>query len=352
MKLTLPTLIAIGCISALSRAPITTAAAAAADNNNIINFEDESAAFKEALVAKINSKATWRATAKSPVAQLRREDFAKLGMRRELIEAELRAQHNRVPRKVFTAAERAAAPASFDARDAWPSCASIRQIRDQSWCSCCWAFAAVESMSDRTCIKHGYDVFLSAEDMLACSGGGTCRGGVPTAAYEYWVHSGVVTEACRNYSYPSCDRYYIKNITNPCPEKKYPTPKCVRECRDAPGLPEAWNRTKHYGEKTYTVSGEEDIMAEVAANGPCEATITMFEDFQYYESGVYAHTHGAPSYLHCVKIIGYGTDPDGTKYWLCANSWNEKWGENGFFRIRRGVNECGIETYVQCGVPK
>jgi cathepsin B len=29
-------------------------------------------------------------------------------------------------------------------------------------------------------------------------------------------------------------------------------------------------------------------------------------------------------------------------YWLVANSWNEDWGEKGFFKIKRGSNECGI----------
>ena len=31
---------------------------------------------------------------------------------------------------------------------------------------------------------------------------------------------------------------------------------------------------------------------------------------------------------------------------LCANSWGPQWGEGGYFRIQRGVNECGIESFV------
>lgn len=53
---------------------------------------------------------------------------------------------------------------------------------------------------------------------------------------------------------------------------------------------------------------------------------------------------------HAVKIIGWGKDEDtGEDYWLVVNSWNDSWGEKGLFRIRRGVNECGIEGSVVSG---
>ena len=38
-------------------------------------------------------------------------------------------------------------------------------------------------------------------------------------------------------------------------------------------------------------------------------------------------------------------------YWLIANSWNNDWAENGFFRIIRGKNECDIEGNVVTGSP-
>jgi len=31
-----------------------------------------------------------------------------------------------------------------------------------------------------------------------------------------------------------------------------------------------------------------------------------------------------------------------TPYWTVANSWNDDWGYKGFFKIKRGSDECGI----------
>lgn len=54
---------------------------------------------------------------------------------------------------------------------------------------------------------------------------------------------------------------------------------------------------------------------------------------------------------HAVKLLGWGQD-DGIDYWLCANTWGTSWGMNGFFKIRRGKNECGIENRITGGLPK
>ena len=86
-------------------------------------------------------------------------------------------------------------------------------------------------------------------------------------------------------------------------------------------------------------------------NGPVEAAFDVYEDFVSYKSGVYAHTTG--SYLggHAIKILGWGVE-NGSAHWIVANSWNEDWGDQGFFKIARGSDECGIESGVVAGIPK
>lgn len=42
-------------------------------------------------------------------------------------------------------------------------------------------------------------------------------------------------------------------------------------------------------------------------------------------------------------VVGYGTER-GRDYWIVKNSWGMHWGEKGYAKIQRGVNECGIEN--------
>merc|ERR1712216_620426 len=51
-----------------------------------------------------------------------------------------------------------------------------------------------------------------------------------------------------------------------------------------------------------------------------------------------------------VKMVGWGVD-NGVKYWKVANSWNPYWGEKGYFRIKKGNNEGGIEDQVTFSDP-
>lgn len=85
-------------------------------------------------------------------------------------------------------------------------------------------------------------------------------------------------------------------------------------------------------------------------NGPAETSFTVYEDFLTYKSGVYYHVTGDNLGGHAIKIMGWGIE-NNMDYWLCANSWNEDWGDQGFFKIKRGTDECGIEDQVVAGIP-
>nr|KAF6346370.1 cathepsin B [Pipistrellus kuhlii] len=58
----------------------------------------------------------------------------------------------KLPEKVWLA-EDITLPENFDAREQWPNCPTIGEIRDQGSCGSCWAFGAVEAISDRITVE-------------------------------------------------------------------------------------------------------------------------------------------------------------------------------------------------------
>merc|ERR1712242_248956 len=68
-----------------------------------------------------------------------------------------------------------------------------------------------------------------------------------------------------------------------------------------------------------------------------------------YKSGVYHATSRNQLGGHAVTLVGWG-NLDGQDYWKIKNSWNEHWGDRGYFLIRKGNNECGIESSVSAGL--
>eukprot|EP00727_Mastigamoeba_balamuthi_P010171 m51a1_g5777 putative protein (983) ;mRNA; f:1253513-1257388 len=179
-------------------------------------------------------------------------------------------------------------PASFDAREKWPLCHTMR-IRDQKYgagCSACWAFAAAETLADRLCIATNASVNsdLSPQWMISCyTNMFGCGGGYSALAWDNLRANGIATEEC----------YPFANANAKCPSA----------CADGS------KPVLYHSAKTVTVfrgtnwsATSEAIQREVMTSGPVEASIAM----------------------------------------LVANSFGTRWGESGTIRIARGVNELGL----------
>ena len=233
-------------------------------------------------------------------------------------------------------------PASFDVRNKWPT--SIHPIRNQKHCGSCWAFSAAEVLSDRFSIASNgrIQTVLSPEDLVSCDKSNMgCQGGQLAAAWEYMKDTGIVSDACFPYT--------SGNGT---------TAECVTKCSDS----ESFMKSKHKAKNYYRLASVEDIQREILLHGPVQTGFRVYKSFMSYTSGVYQRNWwkfwdpimGG----HAVKIVGWGTYTDEDKplskpvdYWTVANSWDTTWGEEGYFKIKKGVNMCGIESGVYAGLP-
>ncbi|CAI5972799.1 unnamed protein product [Closterium sp. NIES-64] len=296
--------------------------------------------FKAHLVDSVNKnpRATWKAGYNERVHRLSKPAL------KSLVGTYRHPPASALPRKELSpAAMNIELPKHFDARKHWSNCPSISFVRDQGHCGSCWAFGAVEALSDRFCVTFNETVQLSTNDLLSCCAtcGDGCNGGWPYLAWEFFTKQGVVTEQCEPY-------FDQQGCKHPGCEPLMPTPVCKLTCEDG----ENWRSSKHYASEAYLVGRSvEAMMTELLLHGPFEVDFDVYEDFTYYKGGVYSHLVGDMVGGHAVKLVGWGTTDDGVDYWIIANSWNRSWGEDGFFRIRRGTNECGIEEDPVAGTP-
>jgi cathepsin B len=248
-------------------------------------------------------------------------------------------------------------PDSFDAIQAWPQCAKvIGLIQDQSACGSCWAVSTTSVMSDRLCIQSNASIqtSISALDLMACCNycGYQCQGGWPDEAFYKWTKEGIVTgdsytadSLCLPYPIAPC-HLDDKTGKNVCPKEPRDSYKCTKKCQ-ASYKAESYKNDHYFGKNVQYFSNQnDDAIAELIAAGPIVAAFNVYEDFYKYKSGVYQYKGGDFVGGHAVRIVGYGTTKDGVDFWKVANSWNDYWGENGYFRILRGTNDCGFEEEI------
>ncbi|OCT95097.1 tubulointerstitial nephritis antigen-like [Xenopus laevis] len=247
-------------------------------------------------------------------------------------------------------------PSHFNAAEKWPGL--VHEPLDQGNCAGSWAFSTAAVASDRISIQSMGHMTqaLSPQNLLSCDTRNQhgCRGGRVDGAWWYLRRRGVVSEPCYPFTSLNANGHSAscmmhsrsmgrgkRQATNNCPNQYYSSNQIYQS-------------TPAYR----LASSEKEIMKELSENGPVQAIMEVHEDFFMYKSGIYRHTpvterepeHHRRHGTHSVKITGWGEERgrDGQthKYWLAANSWGRDWGEDGYFRIARGDNECEIETFI------
>ena len=211
------------------------------------------------------------------------------------------------------------APDGFEAPTMvdWRDKGAVTDVKDQGRCASCWAFSATGSLEGQHFRKTGQLVSLSETNLVDCSwpqGNKGCRGGFPDAAFKYIRDNhGVDTE--KSYPYiPKDGKCLFKSSNVGATDKGFV---------DLP-------------------SGDEEALAKaVAAHGPISVGIDAYHrSFQFYSHGIYNEPKCSKESLdHAVLVVGYTPD-----YWLVKNSWAKTWGEDGYIRMSRGANLCGIAT--------
>merc|ERR1712126_38992 len=210
-----------------------------------------------------------------------------------------------------------------EAKD-WRTEGAVTPVKDQGSCGSCWAFSTTGAIESQVFVQTGKLVSLSEKNLMDCDwdyGNWGCSGGDKFAAMQYVIDNhGIDTEE----SYP----YEAKES---------------HDCKFNPA-----NVGATISSYKKTVRGDEkDLKRAIGSISPMAVSVYVISSFQHYAGGVYTSDECPnTSSNHAILAVGYGHDDTaGLDYWIVKNSWGANWGENGYIRMARNVNNCcGIAT--------
>ncbi|XP_017879315.1 cathepsin L1-like [Ceratina calcarata] len=201
----------------------------------------------------------------------------------------------------------------------WREAGFETEPKNQRDCGSCYAYSIAGSIQGQIFKETGMLVPLSVQQLVDCStstGNMGCSGGSLRNTLRYLQRAkGLMDET--HYSYRgkqgACrfkPRLSVVNITS----------WAVLPARD-----------------------ERALEAAVATIGPIAASINASpKTFQLYHRGVYDDELCSSDMVnHAMLIVGYTPTE-----WILKNWWGDEWGEQGYMRLAKNKNRCGIANYA------
>jgi len=200
----------------------------------------------------------------------------------------------------------------------WVALGAVTPVKDQQRCGSCWAFSTTGAVEGAYFVAQNKLLSFSEQQLVSCDHNGDqgCNGGLMDNAFEYIEKSGISLES--EYPYTSGG-----GVTGSCITSMVKPVATITGFTDVP-------------------SRDEKALLAAIEKQPVSVAIEADKSaFQLYKSGVLDSTACGTQLDHGVLAVGYGTDA-GMNYYKVKNSWGAAWGENGYLRMVRDKNMCGI----------
>jgi C1A family cysteine protease len=222
------------------------------------------------------------------------------------------------------------------------------EVRNQGRCGSCWSFVICSMISDQITLKIvKFGKNLNVEQLLSCYPGSTpCDGEAPEDVL-LWMESS-------QFKLSISSKYEEKPIECVKTEKGFSIKK-----QSVKSL------CKYIQKESIKNPSEEEneiikdnilsMKMQLYTCGPFFGSMRVYSDFFNFSGNkIYKKTIDEQIGGHAIVIVGW-CDPDidlregfTDGYWICKNSWGTEWASEydfpGYFAIKMGSNECGIES--------
>ena len=202
----------------------------------------------------------------------------------------------------------------------WVESGHVTYVTDQGMCGSCWTFAGTGPVETRYALKTGTLKKFSEQESLECvynkNEKNGCRGG---QYFHQWE--------------------WIKKVQKQSSARDYPYKGTIFSCRSR------WFKNHFTGAKiTGYLRTEPNYKAMEGAlsSGPLAVGLRISKELYQYRKGVFVKEDCGTPANHAVVAVGYTP-----AYFLLKNSWGEKWGESGFVKFSRAVeNMCDVALWA------
>lgn len=245
----------------------------------------------------------------------------------------------------------------------------IYPVINQELCGSCYAMCSATSISDSLVISGITDYFpnISTTFAMTCfKAGNNCNGGDPASLLKEIARKGISTNECLDYSWcnknKKCKDVGVNSAISNA-NLNLIVPKCQCKVEDTPlyfiknnlsvisiniNLP----RTKYFNSvKNHILNVGPLIAGFLVKRNFINGKFNKINNGIYFENGIYYGDQIQfekvynDSYIggHAVEIIGWGIakntiinstgETADVPYWHCKNSWGNKWGTDGTFKM-------------------
>eukprot|EP01060_Flectonema_neradi_P024305 TRINITY_DN32_c1_g1_i4.p1 TRINITY_DN32_c1_g1~~TRINITY_DN32_c1_g1_i4.p1 ORF type:complete len:339 (+),score=71.63 TRINITY_DN32_c1_g1_i4:53-1069(+) len=203
----------------------------------------------------------------------------------------------------------------------WTTKGAVTKVKNQGQCGSCWSFGTTGDIEGTWFLAGHSLTSLSEQELVSCDKTDDgCGGGLQEQAFAWVIKQGGLTTE-ENYPYTAGSGR-------------------AGSCEEAKTKPIAAS-IKTWYQVSKNAEGESKIESQLPSVGPITIGINA-TPMQDYKGGIDNPKFCSGLELdHAVLIVGFGTE-NGVDYWKIKNSWAADWGEEGYYRIVRGENKCGL----------